>query len=311
MVVSSTYAQQLPQYSTWLLNPYMYNPAAAGLENTLVANGVYRKQWVDLDGAPVSQHLDAHLPVYFLSSGAGIKIDNDQIGAHQTTQVLLSWNYHIEKGSNLISLGLSAGYQQYSLDGNRLRAPQGDYNDPSFQHNDQWLPQGRINLGAPVFEFGVFYTNKKWELGLSALPVFAPVVSENTPGTFRLTPERHYLFSGSYQIESGDNLVIQPGLLVKSDFAATQMEVSSMLVWKDKFYGIFAYRGFTPSSKDAVVISGGIRINEKTTAIYAYDVPLSALQATNRGSHEIALRYTLDKQLGVGKLPPVIYNPRF
>lgn len=311
LVLGKADAQQLPQYSTWLLNPYLYNPAAAGLEHTLIANGIYRKQWVDLDGAPVSQHIDAHLPFYFLSSGAGIKIDNDQVGAHQTIQAMLSWNYQIELAKGLVSVGLSTGYQQYSLDGGRLRAPQGDYKDPAFQHNDDYLPLGRINLGTPVMEFGAFYANEKLEIGISALPVFAPVIREKSPGVFRLTPQRHYVMMAAYQLPVGDNLTIKPGLLIKSDFSATQIEVSSMLVWKEKIYGIFSYRGFTRSDKDAAVIAAGIKMNEKTTLIYAYDLPLSALQSTNRGSHEIALRYSLDRQLGVGKLPPVIYNPRF
>jgi hypothetical protein len=31
----------------------------------------------------------------------------------------------------------------------------------------------------------------------------------------------------------------------------------------------------------------------------------------NRGSHELMLRYSLNKPVGRGTLPPVIYNPRF
>lgn len=311
ILAGRTFGQQLPQYSTWLLNPYLYNPAAAGLDNSLVLNGIYRKQWIDLDGAPVSQHINAHLPVYFLHSGAGIKIDNDQIGAHQTTQALLTWDYQLELRKSLFSFGLSAGYQQYSLDGSRLRAPQGDYNDPAFQHNDDYLPLGRISLGAPVIEFGVYYMSDHLEAGLSSQPVFVPVLKEKSPGKFQLTPQNHYLVSAAYKLYVGDELLLKPGILVKSDFAVTQSEISALACWKEKFYTIVAYRGFSDSSRDAAVLSAGIKINEKTTAIYAYDLPLSALKTTNRGSHELTVRYALDRQLGVGKLPPVIYNPRF
>lgn len=310
-VAGHTFGQQLPQYSTWLLNPYLYNPAAAGLDNSLVLNGIYRKQWIDLDGAPVSQHINAHLPVYFLHSGAGIKIDNDQIGAHQTTQVLLTWDYQMEFGKSLFSFGLSAGYQQYSMDGSRLRAPQGDYNDPAFQHNDDYLPLGRISLGAPVIEFGAYYMSENLEAGLSSQPVFVPVLKEKSPGKFQLTPQNHYLASVAYKFHWGDDFLLKPGILVKSDFVVTQSEISALAFWKEKFYAMAAYRGFSSTALDAAVLSGGIKINEKTTAIYAYDLPLSALKTTNRGSHELTLRYTLDRRLGVGKLPPVIYNPRF
>ncbi|MEY3249463.1 MAG: hypothetical protein RL742_1506, partial [Bacteroidota bacterium] len=78
-------AQQLPQYSLYMLNPYALNPAVAGTENTLILNGVYRQQWSDLRGAPVGQTLNAHLPVYRINSGLGLRLDNDAVGAHRAT----------------------------------------------------------------------------------------------------------------------------------------------------------------------------------------------------------------------------------
>ena len=117
-------AQQAPQYSLFALNPYAYNPAYAGLENTLVATGVYRRQWSGLEGAPETQHLNAHLPLYVINSGIGLKIENDVIGAHRTTQGSVSYNYQLELGRNtLLSAGIGIGFLQYSLDGAKLRQP--------------------------------------------------------------------------------------------------------------------------------------------------------------------------------------------
>jgi type IX secretion system PorP/SprF family membrane protein len=308
----SANAQQLPQYSLWLLNPYAYNPAAAGLENTLVLNGVYRQQWIDLNGAPVSQHVNAHLPIYMLRSGAGLKVDNDVIGAHQTTQVMASYNYQLEIGrSGLISVGAGIGYQQYTLDGAKLRAPDGSYVDPALNHNDPFLPVGKLSIGTPIAEFGIVLQTSQLTAGLSSQPVFAPVIREKAPGQFRLKPERHYVLTASYKIKGGENVTIRPGILLKTDLAATQAEVSALAFWKDNIFVGGSYRGFTIASRDAAVISGGARLNEKITVGYAFDLPLSALKSANRGSHELMLRYQLNRPLGAGKLPPVIYNPRF
>ncbi|TNE49794.1 MAG: type IX secretion system membrane protein PorP/SprF, partial [Bacteroidetes bacterium] len=93
-------AQQAPQYSMYLLNPYAYNPAYAGMGNSLVATGVYRQQWSSLRGAPESQHLNMHLPLYMISSGVGLKAENDIIGAHRTTQAMLTYSLHREFGRN-------------------------------------------------------------------------------------------------------------------------------------------------------------------------------------------------------------------
>ena len=104
-------AQQVPQYSLYALNPYAHNPAYAGLENTLVATGVYRQQWSGLSGAPATQHVNAHLPIYAISSGVGLRIENDLIGAHNTTMATMSYSYQMDVSrSTLLSFGLSAGW---------------------------------------------------------------------------------------------------------------------------------------------------------------------------------------------------------
>jgi type IX secretion system PorP/SprF family membrane protein len=296
----------------YALNPYAFNPAYAGLENTLVATGVYRQQWSGLLGAPSTQHVNAHLPIYAISSGVGMRVENDVVGAHNSTQVALSYSYQLEISRQvLLSAGLSAGWMQYTLDGGKLRAPQGTYAEPSFSHNESVLPMGKVRAGAPLFEAGVFLQAKKWEAGVSAQPVFASKIKATDEGAFRLQPVQHYILYGAYAWKPGENLTIKPSILVKSDLSETQMEVSAMARWRENTFAGASYRGFGAASRDAAVLFVGFKMNEKTILAYAFDVPLSALSAANRGSHELLLRYSLNKPIGVGKLPPVIYNPRF
>ena len=310
--VSCLAAQQVPQYSLYTLNPYAHNPAYAGLENTLVATGVYRQQWSGLAGAPSTQHINAHLPVYAISSGVGIRVENDVIGAHNTTQAVLSYSYQLELNrSVLLSLGASAGWMQYSLDGAKLRAPEGVYAEPNFSHNESVLPIGKVSQGAPIFEAGVFLQSKKWEIGLSAQPVFATKLKEKGNGGFGLQPVQHYLLYTAYAFRLGENLTFKPSALVKSDLTETQIEFSAMARWRENTFAGVSLRGFENSSKDATVLFIGFKLNEKTTLAYAFDIPLSPLSVAHRGSHELLIRYSLNKPIGVGKLPPVIYNPRF
>ena len=304
-------AQQVPQYSLYTLNPYAFNPAYAGLENTLVATGVYRQQWSGLKGAPVTQNINAHLPLYAISSGVGIRVENDVIGAHNSSQVALSYNYQLQVGQNtVISLGVSAGYLQYVLDGTKLRAPEGTYVDPDFSHNDQVLPIGKERAGAPLFETGVYLQSKRLEVGASLQPVYASKITSGA-GNFGVKPIPHAFFYTAYTLAAGENLSIKPSILVKTDLTKTQAEISVIARWRENIFAGASYRGFGQTSKDAAILMGGLKLNEKTTLAYAFDVPLSALSSVNRGSHELLLRYSLNKPIGVGKLPPVIYNPRF
>lgn len=305
-------AQQFPQYSLYMLNPYAYNPAYAGLENTLVANGVYRQQWSNLEGAPVTVHFNAHLPFYVISSGVGLKLENDVIGAHRTTQAVLSYDYQLELGrTTLLSIGVSAGYMQYSLDGTKLRAPDGVYEPSGFNHMDDFLPEGKVNAGTPVFEAGIFLQTKRLRTGISTLPAFAPALSIKGDNSFKIEPLQHYFFTASYRIDVGDHLVVTPSGVAKTDFTETQMEISTVLQWNENIFAGASFRGFGDSDRDATVILAGFRLNEKTTLAYSFDIPLSPLKSANRGSHEIMLRYSLNRPIGAGKLPPIIYNPRF
>ena len=312
--IAVLHAQQAPQYSLYLLNPYGYNPAYAGLEHTLVATGVYRQQWTGLKGGPETQHINIHLPLYMLSSGIGLKVDNDAIGAHQSTQAVLSYNYQYELGKNaLLSIGVSGGYMQYSLDGAKLRAPEGEYQQPSgsFSHNDPNLPQGVVSAGTPVFEAGIYFQWKELGVSLAAQPVFSPVLEAQNSGSFHLKPVRHVLAGVSYEFELGQRLSVKPALLVKTDLTETQTEISTVFHWRENIFAGASFRGVTTAARDAFVLLGGMRLNERTTIAYSYDIPLSSLEVAHRGSHELLLRYELGKPIGSGKLPPVIYNPRF
>lgn len=305
-------AQQVPQYSMYQINPYAYNPAYAGMENTLVATGVYRKQWADLKGAPEGQHVNAHLPLDMISSGIGLKVDNDNIGAHRTTQVLMSFSYRLALGREAsLSAGVGGGYMQYNLDGDKLRAPEGTYLEPAFSHNDPLLPEGNVRAGSPVVEAGLFLDWRALQAGLSVQPVFSPVLKPNDQGGFALQPVQHYLFYAAYTIALSEDFSVQPSVLTKTDIKQTQIEISSTIRWGENIFAGASYRGLTANDRDAVILYGGLRVNEKLSLGYAYDLSLSPLKDVNRGSHELLLRYSLNKPIGAGKLPPIIYNPRF
>jgi type IX secretion system PorP/SprF family membrane protein len=306
-------AQQLPQYSLYMLNPYGYNPAAAGVENTLVVTGVYRQQWADLSGAPSNRTVNVQMPLSIIRSGIGLRFETDAIGAHNITQAVASYNYQLELGTRtLLALGVGAGYLQYSLDGAKLRAPQGTYVEPTgvFLHNDPLLPEGTAAAGTPVFEAGVYLQLQNFEVNLAAQPVFAPALQAGRNG-FRLRPVQHYITSVAAQFDLGDNLTMRPSVLLRTDLTATQTELSTIFRWRENIFGGASFRGLSSSVNDALVAIAGFKINEKTTLAYAFDVPLSPLRAVNRGSHELLLRFSLNRPVGAGKLPPIIYNPRF
>ena len=304
-------AQQTPQYSLYMLNQFGQNPAYAGLDNTLSATGVYRTQWVGLAGAPVTQIVNAHMPLNFISSGIGIQIENDILGASQRTGASLAYSYQLELNRNSrLSIGINGGIVQQSLDGSKLRTPDGTY-DPDQNiiiHNDDILPIGNISTNLPIFSAGVFYQAERLEIGLGVLNLQEPTANFTD---LSLKLRRSYYLSASYTIELSRTLILKPSVQVKSDIVQTQIEASTLARYKDNFFLGASYRGFTAQSRDAIVALGGFKLNDKWTIGYAYDFTLSALKTVNNGSHEILLNYNFGKPIGQGVPPKIIYNPRY
>ena len=56
-------AQQEPQYTQYMYNPSQINPAYSGSMGYASVFGLYRTQWVGLDGAPKTANLGFHKPI--------------------------------------------------------------------------------------------------------------------------------------------------------------------------------------------------------------------------------------------------------
>ena len=306
-------AQQSPQYSMYMLNKYNYNPAYAGLDNSLSVTGVFRKQWVNLEGSPVTQNINAHMPFYYLNGGFGINLENDQLGVERNSSTTLSYNYFLPVSKrNLLSLGIGAGVIQKSLDGSKLKTPGGDYSEPPIiDHRDLLLPNGKVSATAPYFNAGVYFYSDKLEFGISANNLIEPTAALNAEEIVNVKFIRNYFFSFAYSFEISRDIVIQPSFLAKSDLIQTQFEVSAVVRYNDNIFGGASFRGYNANSIDAAVLLAGFKLNEKITLAYSYDLTLSGLRKVSNGSHEILLNYNLNKPIGKGIPPKIIYNPRF
>ncbi|EJF10470.1 hypothetical protein O71_08927 [Pontibacter sp. BAB1700] len=62
-VVTQAFAQQRPQYSQYMVNNFLLNPALSGIEDYADIRISNRQQWVGLDGAPVTYYASAHMPL--------------------------------------------------------------------------------------------------------------------------------------------------------------------------------------------------------------------------------------------------------
>jgi len=305
-------AQQSPQFSLYNLQPAMVNPAWAGMEESLSITGLIRQQWVDLNGSPQTQLLLAHMPVYVANSSFLLGARRDITGAFETLELTGGYAYRISTGNNLdIQAGLSGSYIQSGLDGNRLRAPEGNYDENIVDHNDPRLPVGKVMGSSFAANAGIVVRNEWFDAGLALYNINQPGVNFEREDVPSFIYSRYYTAFGRGRIPLTYPFQFVPALAIRSDLIQTQAELTLNLNYLNNIEGGFTFRGYNFNTMDAVVMQVAFRIRGNTQIGYAYDIPVSPLRAVNKGSHEVMLKFNFEGAAGRGIPPKIIYNPRY
>ncbi|MBI5916843.1 MAG: type IX secretion system membrane protein PorP/SprF [Bacteroidetes bacterium] len=303
-------AQQPAQYSLYNLNKFAFNPAYAGLDNSLSLTGVYRSQWVGLEGNPVTQHLNAHMPLYIAGGAAGLALENETLGSWKQTSFSASYAYQMPVGkTGLLSLGGSAGWVQRQLNGSKVRTPGTEVDDLGnpISHNDPSLSINTEAGAGSTAHAGVFFQGEKLEAGVSAMNLLGNKLDISS---LKFQQERTYFLYLGYKLDLSKSLTATPSVLLKSDGYQTQIDFSVLARYNENIFVGASFRGYHANSIDAVALMGGFKLSEKISIGYAYDLGLSNLRSVNSGSHEVLLNYNLGKPIGKGRPPVIIYNPR-
>lgn len=283
--ISTLSAQQLPLFSQYSENDFVLNPAIAGMKDYSPFRAIIRDQWVGMEGNPNTQTVSMHGAIMNQKMGVGGFIFNDQIGPISNSGISASYAYHLKfTNESKLSFGLGGLLYMYQLKTNQL----------SFdQHNasDNVLTAGNFKAYYPNFSFGIYYTLKKFYLGISAPELIQTKIS-NSQNYFIIKQARHYYLSCGYKFNINDNYTIQPSVLVKYTQAApVEVDVTATFEAFKKFNLGVSYR-----SNDAIVASLGFKIKEKYIFGYAYDITMSSLNNYSKGSHEIMIGYNFNSK---------------
>jgi type IX secretion system PorP/SprF family membrane protein len=145
-------AQQKPEYTQYVFNNLLLNPAVSGIENYTDVKAGYRSQWTGLQGAPVTSYLTIDAPLgdnfihgdatafpaeggvdpssrlytqnYMASEphhGIGFMVVSDQAGPITQTNVDLTYAYHLGLTDRInLAVGVAAGFNHISLNTSEL-----------------------------------------------------------------------------------------------------------------------------------------------------------------------------------------------
>lgn len=261
-------AQQEPQYTQYMYNMNVINPAYAGSKDNLSIGALYREQWSGINGAPQTFTFNAHSPVG-KGFGLGLSAINDQAGELDQTNVFADVSYTLDVGKNSkLALGLKAGARFQSLGFTELYFPDAD--DPAFQNDlDETYP----SLGA-----GVLYYTDKFYLGLS-VPNFLSSTHLEVDGQEFGAERPHYFLTAGYVFDVNDNIKFKPSTLIKSELSsALSFDVNANFLFYEKFEIGASYR-----YEDAISALASIRPTDWVQVGVAYDATQSNL---NEPSYE-------------------------
>jgi type IX secretion system PorP/SprF family membrane protein len=318
------FAQSKPQYSQYMMNSYLINPAISGIEDYIDIKTGYRNQWTDFPGAPVTYYVSANMPIgkpdrtstgatpnisktirrpLSLSTefrgaprvpghhGVGIAFVSDHIGANVQNSLTASYAYHIPvSGTMKVSLGASGGVTQYSLDFSKIQVK--DNPDQAI------LGGGQLNAIQPYLNVGAWLYSRHFFLGVSANQLifdnFNYASKDVAAGTYSWlgTTYPHYFLTAGYRYDVNEEWAIIPSTMIKRvSQAPISYDINLKAIHKDRFWFGGSYR-----HKDAVVGLLGVNISSFINLGYSYDFTLSDINERSKGSHEVVVGIMLNNR---------------
>ncbi|GGF02776.1 membrane protein [Flavobacterium limi] len=288
-----SFAQQDAQFTQYMYNTINVNPAYAGSRGALSVFGLYRTQWVGLDGAPETGCLSVNTPINNSNLGIGGSLVNDKIGPTNETNFSVDISYTVQTSADFkLSFGIKGTANMFNLDVNKLNPDVAG--DPQFQDFDNKFSP---NVGA-----GVYWHSDKAYIGLS-VPNFIETNRYNDNDIAIYKDKINYYFIAGYvfDLDKYQYIRFKPALLTKMvEGAPLQVDVSSNFMFIDKLVVGVAYRW--SASLSAMI---GFQITDGLYLGYGYDRETTNLNNYNSGSHEIFLRYEFFTKNGK------ITTPRF
>lgn len=278
-------AQQDPQFTQYMYNMSVLNPAYATSDDTVINLGTfYRSQWVGSVGGPTTGSFFAHSKFTDRLEG-GISIVHDQIGdVVKETNAFIDVAYVLPVSDNSkLSFGIKAGASFFSTDFNGF-VYSDPLPDPAFAEN--------ISRTFPNIGVGVFYFSDKYYLGLSAPNLLESEHLDEDSGIVTQGSENIHLFlTGGYVFNLRENLKLKPAFMLKQVAnAPISADLTANVLINNKFELGLGYR-----FDDSVSGLFNMRILPTLRIGYAYDYTLSNLGRFNSGSHEVFLLFDISR----------------
>lgn len=284
-------AQQEPNYTQYMYNTMVVNPAYAGTSEMLNINGSYRSQWTGFDGAPETMNLGIESPISE-RVGLGINLMRDVLGPSDEYGVTANFAYTIPLNEKLkLSFGLSGGINVLNVDFAKGTFNQGD--DPLLMDNINNQILGIIGAGTYVY-------SDNWYVGLSTPNFFSQKYYDDVEMAVN-ADELHLYLIGGYVFDLSPNAKFKPAFLLNyvEDTPLSAVLTANFLLFEKLTLGV----GYELDANASGL--AGFNLTRDLFLGYAYSYSTTDLNNYNNGTHEIILKFSIGSREGMS------YSPRF
>jgi type IX secretion system PorP/SprF family membrane protein len=315
------FAQQRPQYTQYVLNNYILNPALSGIENYIDVKISARDQWVGLNGAPQTFYLTAHGPIgkkdykttatsysmrgdnprgqsywqnYTASEphhGIGFSMINDKTGLYSRFTADLSYAYHLGLSARTnIAAGFSGGISRIGYD--RSKAQLVDPNDPLVVFNSSEINRIRPDLNAGIWVYSADYF-----IGLSVQQVIPQKIKFSDDASFegsKFIP--HFFAIAGYRFLVNDDINAVPAVMLKyiqGTPARPQFDFNLKMQYRDLLWVGGSFR-----LKEGYAAMIGLNMGNTFNVGYAYDYSTTQLNTVSHGTHELIIGFLVGNHYG-------------
>jgi type IX secretion system PorP/SprF family membrane protein len=292
LLVLTAKAQQVPLFSQYMINQYVYNPAAGGVSDTYELRSSFRQQWAGISDAPLTYYFSAHAPIgkhfgpslgrhkneSYSHHSIGMLAYQDRFGPQSITSAYFSYSYNMFLTEELrAAVGAFGGIKQFLLDGSKIETAPGV------------RPYGSQSAIAPDANLGIWLYTDNFYLGASCAQIFANTINITNSAANKLT--RHFFFTTGYKFHLNHDIDFIPSLYVRYvSPVSPAIDLNAKVKIKDIFWTALSFR-----VSNAVVPMLGFNLKQGFSFSYSYDVTVSAISnATKVGAtHEVVLGYNI------------------
>lgn len=293
-------AQQDAQFSQYMFNSLVVNPAYAGYKEAVNISLLHRDQWAGLEGAPKTQSFIADGAFFNNQNvGLGLSLVNDKIGLQSQTSAYGNYAYRLPVGSDnaRLSFGLALGVVQNTFHAEQAQTE--DPDDPNF--NGQ-----RQSYFNPDAKFGVHFSNENFYAGFSVTNLLSSVVNFNNGHLMR--PQKHYFITTGYLASLSESVKFKPSVMLRDAGAGPgNLDLNTFFLFNESIWLGASYRTALNYRKQAIGDSQPVNQNSLVAATeiflgrnvrlgYAFDYSLSRLASYSNGTHEISLGLVLNRK---------------